>query len=62
MPIYRANTVHVPRQRALVDALAPLPDDQRERIARSETRLVDYLDRRARKGREDGDQSRFLSS
>ncbi|MFC9331066.1 hypothetical protein [Kitasatospora sp. NPDC057015] len=41
--------VHVPRQRVLVDALAALPGDQRERLQRSETRLIDHLDRQARR-------------
>jgi len=42
--------VHVPRRRVLVDALASLPDDQRERLRRSEARLIDYLDRQYRGG------------
>jgi hypothetical protein len=46
--IYSGNMVHVPRKRVLVDALAPLPREQRERISRSETRLVESLDRQAR--------------
>jgi hypothetical protein len=36
--------VHVPRKQVLVDALASLPRDQRERLGRSETRLIEYLD------------------
>ncbi|WP_327733126.1 hypothetical protein OG749_03910 [Streptomyces nojiriensis] len=48
--IYSGNMVHVPRKRVLVDALAPLPREQRERIARSETRLIEFLDRRLRDG------------
>ncbi|MFB6820174.1 hypothetical protein ACFCXA_01105 [Streptomyces virginiae] len=43
--------VYVPRGRVLVDALASLPHEQRERIARSETRLIEFLDRRSREGR-----------
>ncbi|MFB6575839.1 hypothetical protein [Streptomyces sp. NPDC056402] len=43
--------VYVHRKRVLVDALAPLPCAQRERIARSETRLIEFLDRRLRDGR-----------
>ncbi|MFD5411484.1 hypothetical protein [Streptomyces nojiriensis] len=46
--IYAGNMVHVPRKRVLVDALASLPREQRERIARSETRLIEFLDRRLR--------------
>ncbi|MER6449194.1 hypothetical protein [Streptomyces venezuelae] len=42
--------VHVPRKHVLVDALASLPVEQRERIARSETRLIEFLDRRLRGG------------
>ncbi|MFV2121618.1 hypothetical protein ACE14D_25550 [Streptomyces sp. Act-28] len=42
--------VHVPRQRVLVDALASLPHDQRERLKRSETGLIEHLDRQARGG------------
>ena len=45
---YTADLVHVPRQRTLTDALAALPEDRRERIARSETRLIDFLNREAR--------------
>ncbi|MFE0700745.1 hypothetical protein [Streptomyces sp. NPDC058872] len=40
--------VHVPRERVLDDALASLTPDRRERIERSESRLVDFLDRRLR--------------
>ncbi|MFF4554471.1 hypothetical protein [Streptomyces sp. NPDC001422] len=40
--------VHVPRKRVLMDALASLPEDERERVERSETRLVEFLARRAR--------------
>lgn len=46
--IYSGNMVHVPRKRVLVDALASLPGEQRERLARSETRLIEFLDRQAR--------------
>lgn len=49
--IYSGNVVHVPRKRVLVDALASLPREQRERFLRSETRLVEFLDRQARDGR-----------
>ncbi|WP_262371320.1 hypothetical protein [Streptomyces sp. WAC01526] len=40
--------VHVPRKRALVDALASLPREQQERLARSESRLIEFLDRHTR--------------
>ncbi|MFD8637684.1 hypothetical protein, partial [Streptomyces sp. NPDC059656] len=49
--IYTSSLVFVPRQHALVDALAALPPEQAERIRRSETRLIDFLDRQARGGR-----------
>jgi hypothetical protein len=38
--------VRVPRDRVLADLLAPLPAEQRERLERSEARLVGYLDGR----------------
>ncbi|MFB7254467.1 hypothetical protein [Streptomyces nojiriensis] len=44
--IYTGNMVYIPRKRVLVDALASLPREERERIARSETRLIEFLDRR----------------
>ncbi|MFH8933785.1 hypothetical protein [Streptomyces griseosporeus] len=44
--VYSGTMVHVPRERVLADALAGLPAAQRERIARSEARLVQFLDRR----------------
>ncbi|MGW7298548.1 MULTISPECIES: hypothetical protein [unclassified Streptomyces] len=37
--------VHVPRARRLVDALESLPPEHRERLLRSETRLIEYLDK-----------------
>jgi hypothetical protein len=49
--IYSGTMVHVPRQQALADALASLPQDQRERLLRSETRLIEFLDRQAPDGR-----------
>ncbi|WP_328792477.1 MULTISPECIES: hypothetical protein [unclassified Streptomyces] len=49
--IYSGNMVYVHRKQVLVDALAPLPCAQRERIARSETRLIEFLDRRLRDDR-----------
>jgi len=42
--IYSGNMVHIPRKRVLVDALASLPPEQRERLVRSETGLVEFLD------------------
>ncbi|MFE1907664.1 hypothetical protein ACFW96_28910 [Streptomyces gardneri] len=42
--------VYVPRERVLVDLLASLPPEQRERLLRSETRLIEFLDRQARRG------------
>jgi len=36
--------VHIPRKRFLVDALASLPSEERERLKRSETGLVEFLD------------------
>ncbi|MDH6706644.1 hypothetical protein P3T27_003371 [Kitasatospora sp. MAA19] len=48
--IYSGNMVHIPRKRVLVDALASLPQEQRERLLRSETRLVEFLDRLVRDG------------
>ncbi|MEU8925325.1 hypothetical protein AB0D10_31055 [Kitasatospora sp. NPDC048545] len=42
--------VHVPRKRVLVDALASLPPEQRERLRRSETGLIEFLDRLLRAG------------
>lgn len=49
--IYSGNMVHVPRKRVLVDLLASLLPEQRERLLRSETRLIEYLDRQARGAR-----------
>lgn len=49
--IYSGNMVHIPRKRVLVDALASLPPEQHERLLRSETGLIEFLDRRLR-GRE----------
>lgn len=45
--IYVGNLVYVPRERVLVDALACLPPEQRDRLLRSESRLVRFLDRHA---------------
>ncbi|MCB5179583.1 hypothetical protein [Streptomyces antimicrobicus] len=48
--VYVSHLVHIPREQVLVDALAVLPSEQRARLLRSETRLVAYLDRQARRG------------
>ncbi|MFF6839889.1 hypothetical protein ACFY8X_13995 [Streptomyces tanashiensis] len=45
--IFTGSMVQVPRKRELVDALASLGSGQRERLERSEARLIDFLDRRA---------------
>ena len=45
--IYSGNMVYVHRKGVLVDALASLPSEQRERLLRSEPKLIDFLDRRA---------------
>jgi len=47
---YTGAMVYVPRERVLWDALADLPDDERERLSRSEVKLLDYLDRLVRRG------------
>jgi hypothetical protein len=44
--IYTGAMVHVPRQRVLADALASLPRDRRERLERSEVKLIEFLARR----------------
>jgi hypothetical protein len=46
--IYSASMVYVPRKRVLADLLGSLPPEQRERLLRSETRLIGFLDRQAR--------------
>ncbi|MER6916634.1 hypothetical protein ABT354_33705 [Streptomyces sp. NPDC000594] len=45
--IYSGSMVHVPRTRVLADPLATLPEDERERLLRSEVKLIAYLDGRA---------------
>jgi hypothetical protein len=47
---YSGAMVYVPRGEHLTDALANLPTHERERLARSEVKLLDYLDRLARHG------------
>lgn len=49
--IYSGAMVYVHRKRVLVDALASLAVDDRDRLLRSEAALVDYLDSRDRGGR-----------
>jgi hypothetical protein len=48
---YTGATVYIPRDRTLWDALAELPDHERERLSHSEVKLLDYLDRLLRRGR-----------
>ncbi|MFF6783355.1 hypothetical protein [Streptomyces sp. NPDC012510] len=40
--------VRVPRERVLNDPLASLPAERRERLLRSETKLIEFLERQAR--------------
>jgi hypothetical protein len=47
---YAGTMVFIPRDRALWDALAELPDHERERLSHSEVKLLDYLDRLVRRG------------
>lgn len=47
---YSGAMVYVSRDEHLPDALADLPVIERERLARSEVKLLDYLDRLARRG------------
>jgi hypothetical protein len=47
---YSAAMVYVPRDEHLTDALAALPEVDRQRLARSETALLDYLDHLVRRG------------
>jgi hypothetical protein len=47
---YSGAMVFVPRGEHLTNLLADLPAPERERLARSEVKLVDYLDRLARRG------------
>jgi hypothetical protein len=46
--VYMGTMVHVPRERVLVDALASLPRAQRERLERSEIKLIEFLARQRR--------------
>jgi hypothetical protein len=47
---YSGAMVHVPREEHLPDLLAGLAAAQRQQLARSEVKLLDYLDRLARRG------------
>jgi hypothetical protein len=47
---YSGGMVYVPRGEHLTDALADLPAVRRNRLARGEVKLLDYLDRLARRG------------
>jgi hypothetical protein len=42
--------VYVPRSERLTNLLADQPKTEQERLTRSEVRLLDYLDRLARRG------------
>lgn len=46
--VYTGAMVRVPRKRVLVDALASLPGEQRERLLRSEVKLIAFLARQPR--------------
>jgi hypothetical protein len=47
---YSGAMVYVPRGEHLTDLLADLPAAEQQRLARSEVKLLDYLDRLARRG------------
>jgi hypothetical protein len=47
---YSSAMVFVPRNEHLRDLLANLPRHERERLAHSEVKLLDYLDRLVRRG------------
>jgi hypothetical protein len=47
---YSGAMTHVPRTEDLPDPLAALPPAERERLYRGEVRLLDHLDRIARRG------------
>jgi hypothetical protein len=47
---YSGAMVHVPRDQHLIDLLADLPALERQRLTRSEVKLLDHLDRLARRG------------
>ncbi|MER6154374.1 hypothetical protein ABT147_02400 [Streptomyces sp. NPDC001868] len=43
----------MPRAQVIVDPLASLPDDERERLVRNDVRLIKFLERQARQERGD---------
>jgi hypothetical protein len=47
---YSGAMVYVPRDERLPDVLIDLPTPEREKLARSEVKLLDYLDRLVRRG------------
>ncbi|WP_159104401.1 hypothetical protein [Plantactinospora sp. BB1] len=47
---YSGGMVFVPRDERLPDLLAELPTPERERLVRSEAKLLDHLDRLVRRG------------
>jgi hypothetical protein len=47
---YSGAMVYVPQDEQLSDLLADLPVPEREELARSEVKLLDFLDRLARRG------------
>lgn len=47
---YSGSLVFVPQHEHFPDLLADLPRPERERLVRSEVRLLDYLDRLVRRG------------
>jgi hypothetical protein len=47
---YSGAMVRVPRAEQIPDLLAGLPTPERERLQHSEVKLLDYLDRLARRG------------
>ncbi|WFE53332.1 hypothetical protein [Micromonospora sp. WMMD1155] len=53
---YSAATVFVPRNEDLWEPLAELPTPERERLVRSEVKLLDHLDRLVRRGIRPADQ------
>jgi hypothetical protein len=48
---YAGAMVFVPRREHLLDLLADLPASERERLMRSDVKLLDYLDRLVRRGK-----------
>lgn len=52
--VYTSATVHVARERVLVDSLAAFPEEERERLGRSTYKLLDHLDRQERRAAKQG--------